>query len=524
LLTANFSVLCGMKNLPIGIQSLIELRAFNGIYVDKTQLVHQLVTTGKYYFFARPRRFGKSLLVSTLKELFKGNRAVFAGLWIENQWDWSQTNPVIHISFDALGAHEIGLAKALKRALTGQAKLFGIRLFKRDLAGQFQELIQKLHAKHGRVVLLIDEYDKPIIDYLETDSLETAKTNRGVLREFYSILKSADEQLQLVFITGISKFAKVSLFSHLNNLNDISLNERFSALAGYTQDEIETNFGEYLDSVQTKFSISRNELVDKMKFWYNGFSWDGTTRVYNPFGTLSFFDNREFRNYWFSTGSPNFLIEQMKKHGQFAIENTPANSVMFDKFDIEDIELVSLLFQTGYLTIKERGPRHGSYVLDYPNQEVRESMYQFLLDDLAHNSYRTDTGRTMLDMNEAFLNRDLNRVRQILQSILADLPSETYQKQTEGLYHGLIHVVFSYLGMFIQSEIHSSQGRADAVVETATDVFLFEFKFNQSAAVAQLRANGYADKYRASGKVLTAIGVNFNSSERSIDDWVTEPF
>ncbi len=515
-----------MKNLPIGIQSLVKLRDMNCIYVDKTQLVHRLVTTGSYYFFARPRRFGKSLLVSTLKELFKGNRAVFEGLWIENQWDWSQTSPVIHISFDGIGIHEIGLVAALKRALLKQAQVFDIDLVEPDLAGQFQELLEKLHAKAGRVVLLIDEYDKPIIDYLETSAIETAKINRGVLREFYSILKSADEQLRLVFITGISKFAKVSLFSHLNNLNDITLNERFAALAGYTQDEIELNFGEYLDSVQAKFSISRDELLDKMKFWYNGFSWDGSTRVYNPFGTLSFFDNREFRNYWFSTGSPNFLIEQMKTHGQFAIENTPANSVIFDKFDIEDIELVSLLFQTGYLTIKELDVLPGYYILDYPNQEVRESMYQFLLADLAHNSYRTNTGRTMLDMNAAFLNRDLVRVRHILASILADLPSETYQKQTAGLYHGLIHVIFSYLGMFIQSEVHSSQGRADAVVETAGDVFVFEFKMNKTAAdaLAQLRTNGYADKYRTGGKTIMAIGVNFNATTRTVDDWLTEPF
>ena len=337
---------------------------------------------------------------------------------------------MIHISFDAVDYQTDSLAEALTYELSRCAALYNLVLTSNSFKRQFQELLEKLHAKSGRVVLLIDEYDKPIIDYLETSALDTAKTNRGVLREFYSILKSADEQLRLVFITGISKFAKVSLFSHLNNL---SLNKNYAALAGYTRTKIETYFEDYLKAAERDLTLSRDELVDKMKFWYNGFSWDGTTRVYNPFVTLSFFDNREFRNYWFSMGSPNFLIEQMKKHGQFAIENTPVNSVIFDKFDIENIELVSLLFQTGYLTIKARGPQHGSYVLDYPNQEVRESMYQFLLDDLVPTvrrigSYRTDTGRTMLDMNAAFLNRDLNRVRHILESILTDLPSHTYQK------------------------------------------------------------------------------------------------
>lgn len=514
-----------MKNLPIGIQTLPKLRDMNCVYVDKTPLVHQLVTTGTYYFFSRPRRFGKSLLISTLKELFKGNQAVFDGLWIENQWDWNQTHPVVHLSFDAISYHELGLANALKQTLADIAHSFDIACQRTDLAGQFRELLEKLYAKYGRVVLLVDEYDKPIIDYLETEHLDTAKTNRATLREFYSIVKSSDEYLRLVFITGISKFAKVSLFSHLNNLDDISLNRNYATLAGYTLAEIEVYFEDYLQQAQTHLGISRAELLQTMQVWYNGYSWDGTSRVYNPFGTLNFFANSEFRNYWFSTGNPRFLIEQMKKHGQFAVENTPANSIDFDVFDIENIELVALLFQTGYLTIKARDIEPGSYILDYPNQEVRQSMYRFLIDDLAKNSHRTNTGRTMLDMNQAFLDGDLHRVRLILASILADLPAHTYLKQTEGLYHGLVHIIFSYLGLFILSEAHSSWGRADAVVETPTAVYLFEFKFNQTAqaALTQLRANGYGEKYRSSGKVLTAIGVNFSADSRSVDDWLTEP-
>jgi hypothetical protein len=514
-----------MKNLPIGIQTLTELRAFNGVYVDKTELVHQLVTTGKYYFFARPRRFGKSLLISTLKELFKGNRAVFEGLWIENQWDWNQTHPVLHFSFDTIDFHQLDLADALKRTLAKQAQEFGLVLNEPSLATQFHELIQKLYAKHGRVVLLVDEYDKPIIDFLETEHLDRAKANRATLREFYSIVKGSDEYLRLVFITGISKFAKVSLFSHLNNLDDISLNGQYATLAGYTQQEIETYFEDYLQQTQTHLGMSRADLLAQMQVWYNGYWWGGPSRVYNPFGALNFFRNREFRNYWFSTGNPRFLIEQMKKHGQFAVENTPADSIDFDVFDIENIDLIALLFQTGYLTIKTRDVQPGSYILDYPNQEVRQSMYRFLIDDLARNSHRTNTGRTMLDMNQAFVEGNLDRVRLILVSMLADLPSETFRNQTEGLYHGLIHVLFSYVGLFIQSEVHSSFGRADAVVETPTAVYLFEFKFNQTAQVAlvQLRANGYGEKYRSSGKVLTAIGVNFNAYSRSVDDWLAEP-
>ena len=510
-----------MKNLPIGIQSFQKLIDTNSIYVDKTQIVHNLVTTGTYYFFSRPRRFGKSLLVSTLKELFKGNEAIFKDLWIENNWDWSKTSPIIHISFDAVDYQSQSLAEGLTYELKECAEKYDIQLEDDSFKMQFRELLKKLNAKHGRVVLLIDEYDKPIIDYLETATIEQAKINRATLRDFYSVLKSADDQLRFVFITGITKFSKVSLFSHLNNLNDITLNERFTTLAGYTQEEIEHYFEDYLSDIGKRMGISHEELLDTMKFWYNGYSWDGVTRVYNPFGTLNFLSNRDFRNFWFSTGNPKFLIEQMRQQTIYNIENMEVDGIVFEKFDIENIDLLSLLFQTGYLTIKEKGPRHGSYILDYPNQEVRESMYQFLLDDLAKNPRRASTGRTMQDLNAAFVKQDLGQVRVILNSILADLPSEVYQNQSEGLYHGLIHVIFSYLGIFVKSEVHSAQGRADAVVETATDIFVFEFKFNKTAAeaIAQIQTKKYGEKYRSTGKKITGIGLNFNATERCVDDW-----
>ena len=498
----------------------------NCIYVDKTELVHKLVTTGKYYFFSRPRRFGKSLLISTLKELFKANRPIFSDLWINDKWDWSKTNPVIHISFDALSYPELGLAEALKSELSDQAKTFGVRLYKKDLKGKFIELLQKLNDKHGKVVLLIDEYDKPIIDYLETEVLEQAYINRTIMRDFYSVLKNADDLLQFMFITGITKFSRISLFSHLNNLSDITLSPQYATLTGYTQAELEAYFGDYLTEATDYLSMSKEALLEKMKIWYNGFSWDGVTRVYNPFGTLNFLSNLDFRNYWFSTGNPKFLIGQMRKQEYFNVENISASSTTFETFDIENIELVSLLFQTGYLTIKEKMRGTDEMILDYPNKEVRESMYQFLISDLAKNVRRTHTGtgRTMQDLNQAFVRQDLTKVRESLNAILADLPSETYLNQTEGLYHGLIHVIFSYLGMFVQSEVHSALGRADAVVETATDVFIFEFKFNKTAAegMTQIHTQKYADKYRASGKILNAIAFNFNSTIRKIDDWLEE--
>jgi hypothetical protein len=513
-----------MKNLPIGIQTLTEIRALNCVYVDKTQLVHQLATMGKYYFFSRPRRFGKSLLISTLNELYSGNKAVFEGLWIHDKWDWSKTSPVLHFSFDDMSYKQIGLEAAIVQELKRWARHHKIRLETTDYKSQFKELLEKLSKKRGRVTLLIDEYDKPIIDFLEKDEIETCRFNRNVLREFYGVIKNADKELEIVFITGISKFAKVSLFSHLNNLSDITLSEPYAALTGYTQAELEFYFEEHLQACQERLNISREELLKHMKTWYNGYSWDGITQVYNPFGTLNFLFNKTFANHWFSTGSPDFLIKKMRSLTYYNVENSVVNNRILDKYDIDNLTLIPLLFQTGYLTVKSKDPMTGDMVLDYPNREVRESMYDFLLDDVSQNPQRVHTGMTIADINKAFIAKDLTKVQTILNSLLADLPDEAHLKQTEGLFHGLIHLVFSYMGMFINSEVHSSQGHADAVVQTLTDVYIFEFKFNKTAqeGIDQIKKQDYAGKYRASDKIITGIGVNFRSDKKTIDEWIEE--
>jgi hypothetical protein len=390
-----------MKNLPTGIQTLSKLREENYIYVDKTQIVHQLVTTGSIYFLSRPRRFGKSLLISTLKELYQGNKSVFEGLWIENHWNWSKSNPVIHFSFDNMGYIELGLMDTLKFSIKEKAREFEVELEQTDLKGSLKELLEKLSKKHGKVVFLVDEYDKPIIDFLENSKIEQGKANRDVLREFYGVLKSSEEYLQFVFITGISKFSKVSLFSHLNNLHDITLSPIYSTLTGYTQKELENNFDDYLIEIEHKLQITRETLLQQMKIWYNGYSWDGVNRVYNPFGTLNFLSNKVFQNFWFTTGSPKFLIDQMRDKVVYDVENTIVDNIEFESYDLDNIGLIPLLFQTGYLTIKELDVMTGEMVLDYPNKEVRESMYHFLIADLSRNPRRTATGRTIQDINKA---------------------------------------------------------------------------------------------------------------------------
>jgi hypothetical protein len=341
-----------MKNLSIGFQTLPSLRNYNCVYVDKTQMVHRLVTNGKYYFLSRPRRFGKSLLISTFKELFLGNKELFKETWIYDNWDWSKTNPVLHFSLEVLSYRELGLSEALKSEINTQAKLFKVTLIQTDFREQFRELIEGVAAKHGQVVLLIDEYDKPIIDFLEQEPLSQAKVNQGIMREFYSVLKSAEPHLKFFFVTGVSKFSQVSMFSELNNLKDITIHRDYATLTGYTQDELVLYFDDYLKLAMEEFNLNREELLKEMGIWYDGFSWDGKQKVYNPFGTLNFLDERLFKNFWFSTGNPKFLIHQMKKHVRFDVENTVIDSFLLNKYTIDNLDIVPLCFQTGYLTIK----------------------------------------------------------------------------------------------------------------------------------------------------------------------------
>jgi hypothetical protein len=516
-----------MKRLPIGIQHLSKLMERNGVYVDKTQLVHQLVNEGTAYFLSRPRRFGKSLLVSTLQELFEGNQKLFKGLWIDDHWDWTETNPVIHISFAPLDYQDGTLKDAIITELHAKAASHGLSLKGKSVKSCFNELLQLLHAKKGKIVILIDEYDKPITDYLEDNGLRQAKAHQKVLKSFYSVLKDSDEineRVRLLFITGVSKFAKVSIFSDLNLLDDITLNEKYATITGYTQQELEHYFDDYLKIVEERLNISHEKLIERMREWYDGYSWDGINHVYNPFGTLQFLSNRVFRNYWFSTGTPTFLLAQLKKHGDFAVENSHVDSSFLEKYDLENIEPIQLLFQTGYLTVKTVDPMTGDMVLDYPNKEVRDSLYRFLIHEIARSSRRINSGLTMDDLQSAFETNNLPRVKVILNTFLGDLPEETFRVKSEGLYHGLIHIIFSYLGAYIQSEVHSSHGRADTVVQTDTDVYIFEFKFKESAEIAfqQILTNGYADKYRASGKRITGIGVNFCQTKKKVADWKTE--
>ena len=513
-----------MQELPLGVQTFKKIRENNYVYVDKTEFVYQIAQKEGNNFLSRPRRFGKSLMVDTLKELFLGNEKLFQGLWIHDKWDWSKTYPIIHISFEAIDYIDMGLAKAISYELKLLAEKEDIALVAGSYKTQFKELLSKLYDKHGKIVLLVDEYDKPIIDYLEKSDLAQAHKNQKVMKNFYSVLKNSESVLRFFFVTGVSKFSKVSIFSDLNHLTDLTIHPNFTTAIGYTQDELVFYFDAHLTKVQEKLKMSREKLLENMRMWYNGYSWDGENRLYNPFGILNFLDQKWFLNFWFTSGIPHFLYKIMRDRLIFDVENTRINILELEKFDIENLDLIPLLFQTGYLTVKSIDLETREMVLDYPNQEVRESMYGFMIDELARNEHRSGASVTNRDLLKAFQTADLNHVKELLNALLAGLPSEAYDKTSEGLYHGLIHFVFQLLGIYVKSEVHSSKGRADSVIETGTHVFIFEFKFNRSAqeALRQIKSNDYAGKYRAENKTVIGIGVNFVSKSREIDGWETE--
>ena len=515
------------KLLPIGKQSFKDLIEDNCIYVDKTEHIYRLVTEGWYYFLSRPRRFGKSLLVSTLKELFEGNRTLFEGLWIEDKWDWSQTKPVVQISFAKIDYQGMGLEKAIIQALDKSAAIHEITLFETTIKSRFEELLKALYEKKGKIVLLIDEYDKPIIDFLEEALLPKAKEHRNILKAFYSVLKDSETYLRFVLITGVSKFSQVSIFSDLNHLDDISIDNRYALMLGYTQQELEFSFKDYITESAKTVGLSPKSLLKHLKEWYNGYSWDGKTTLYNPFGILNFFAKQEFRNYWFTTGTPTFLTQLMQQQTQFEFDNLKTNVTRIEKYDLEDLDLTALLFQTGYLTIRKRNYMNGDILLEYPNREIRESMYGFMLDSLKKRKNMDSAQMIVKDLALAFQQNNLNRVKDLLESMFGDLPENLYEttdRRSERFYHSFIHLTFKFLGIYIKSEVATAKGYADSVVQTPTHIYIFEFKHQETAeaAMTQLLDKNYAQKYVALNKTIVGIGVNFDKTKRIIEGWVVK--
>ncbi len=512
-----------LLKLPIGIQHFDVLRKGNYLYVDKTESVYKIANHGGAFFLARPRRFGKSLFLHTIAELAKGHRALFNDTWIADKWDWERKYPVLHFKFASMGFKDLGLTNAILKQLKIYCDEYHIIPETDSIHYLLKQLIEEIHAKEGKIVLLIDEYDKPIIEYLETHKMPQAIENQDIMRNFYGCLKDMGDCLHLTFITGVSKFARVSLFSEVNHLRDLTLDNRFATTFGYTQTEVQRYFEPHIQHcLQQHTNLTRQEFLEKIKLWYNGYSWDSKTSVYNPFGLLNFFDTGQFMNYWFASGTPRFLTNLLLNKGQMDFENCVVSASFLDQYDLENIQSASLLFQSGYLTLKDMSDDFGSMTLDFPNLEVRQSFYQFLMTYLGQRE--RDSKTTMHELSKAFRENDLNKMYYIIQDVLNALPYEVYNAPNEALYHGLIHILFKYMGLDIESEVHTKYGRLDAVVQTDTHIFIFEFKYNKSskAAMLQLKQRDYAAKFRGSGKKIVGIGLNFSSKKRSIDKWVLQ--
>lgn len=510
-----------MKKYPIGIQTFEKIIEGNFLYIDKTKEIHTLINSGNYYFISRPRRFGKSLLLSTIKSIFEGKKELFKDLWIYDKLDWQNIEiPVINITFNNIGYHGLGLENAILRELQNIATNHGITLSQtNDVGLSFKELIISL-GKDKKVVILIDEYDKPIIDFLT--EIDQAKAHQKILKSFYSIIKAADPYIRFLLITGVSKFSKVSIFSDLNNLYDITLLKKFNNIAGYTHDEVLHYFDQPITKIAQEEEITKEALITKIKQWYNGYSWDGKQFLYNPFSMLCFFDSQSFHNFWFATGTPTFLINLLKERFYYKLEKVEVGATIFESYNIENLETRSLLFQTGYLTIKEID-EYGLYHLGYPNNEVRNAMFSHLISAFRHTESPT-SAPLVVKLTKAFKKNDIPQLISIINTLFKDIPNQIFIANKEAYYHSVIHLVFNYLGHYINSEVNTSDGRIDAVVQSDTHIYVFEFKLDQSAqaAMQQIRDKNYTSKYKHSNKEITALAINFSSQTKAIHDWLSE--
>jgi Predicted AAA-ATPase/PD-(D/E)XK nuclease superfamily len=506
-----------LQHLPVGRQYFADIRRDNAIYVDKTAYIYKMCTPASSgYFLSRPRRFGKSLTLDIVAEVFSGNQPLFDGLWIADKWDWSETYPIIRLSLDAIG-HEGGLSDALVEAVSDIAETFDIELKKKLPSSIFKELIEKVVKKTGKqVVILIDEYDRPIIDYIDPYNLEKANEQRDILKKFFSILKDASKHIRFLLITGVSKFSKVSIFSELNHLDDLTLDPNYAALCGYTQEELEHYFAAYL-------RIMPPETLEKMKEWYNGYSWDAKTFVYNPLSVLKFFRHRTYTNFWFETGTPTFLLKLMRKRFTYKLEETKVSNLVLESFRLEKFDALdvdSLLLQTGYLTIKEITP-YSQFILNYPNKEVKQAFGQFLLSEFTHTPVTVPYGPNIL---EALDHNNLTEVIKIINELIQSVPDQNYIKDQEKFFHAIVHLIFTMVGSDTRSEMHTPIGRMDTVVVMPNRIFLFEFKMNGTAkaAIQCIKDRQYADSLRHRNKPITGVGVVFSTKTKGVLEWDKE--
>ena len=527
-----------MKRLPVGRQNFEEIIKENLLYVDKTRQIFELMNRGKLYFLSRPRRFGKSLLISLFKHLFSGKKDLFKGLYIHDKtdYDW-QSYPVLQFNFAKLGQEVEDVYSAISYVVKSHAEDFNIELPQTNLSLQFDYLVRSISEQSKPVVILIDEYDKPIIDFL--GKKEQALKNRTILKEFFSPLKDLDAQghLKFLFITGVSKFSKVSLFSDLNNLTDLTIDPLSHDLVGITHPELLANFQDYIKRAAQHFKASEEEILKDIKIWYNGYAFNPAITLYNPFSLLNFFSKNHFGNFWFATGTPTFLVNSIRDKSiePKDFENVEVPETFFDRYSLEDLDVTGLLFQTGYLTIKETRTkrRRTTYFLGYPNEEVRVSMMHNLVEAF---TYKTTSivGNALLKMERGLEEGKVELFVEQLEILLSDIsyhliPRKKRDKRSEfevweGYFQTIIYLVTSFMGFHVQSEITKHKGRLDLLVETDDFLYIMEFKLDEPSknAIQQIKDRQYAAAYKNSSKTVYLVGIGFSKEERNVEEWKAE--
>ena len=516
------------RKLPIGIQTFRQIREEGYYYVDKSTWARRLEDdAGKHYFLSRPRRFGKSLFVDTLKELYEGSEELFRGLAVHDGWDWSRRHPVVRLDFSS---GDFADPEELHRNLMQQFDLIerdhGMESGYDTPRGRFLHLLRELHRRAGRrVVVLVDEYDKPILDAI--DDVETATLNRRRLRGLYGTIKFADAHIELTFITGVSKFSKVSIFSDLNNLIDVTLDPAYAAICGYTEADLDAVFAPELPGLER----------DAIRAWYNGYHWLGEERLYNPFGLLMLFRTRMFKAHWFETATPRFLIDTLIRSGFAApnLEGVYASETLLSSFDVEAIAPEALLFQTGYLTIVDEQDDDGyrQYRLGYPNREVRRSLNESLLDTLAphwQQAARAGTGAGGAALRRLLAARDWAGLEALFRALLAGIPHDWHRRNDvaryEGYWASVFYAFFQASLDGVSVEDATSRGRLDLAVVSSGTAWLFEFKIAErskpGAALTQLKERRYADKHRAACRAVYLIGVEISAEQRAIAAFAVE--
>ena len=516
------------RRLPIGMQTFRKLREQDCYYVDKTPYIQRLLDQGTHYFLSRPRRFGKSLFLDTIKELFEGNEPLFRGLHIHDVWNWSERHPVVRLDFAGGNFKEHGSLQRRVMELLAAAEGDTEVASEYTAAGRLARMLQTKHREAGQpVVVLVDEYDKPILDAL--DRPEVACANRDFLRGLYGTIKSSDAHVRFTFLTGVSKFTKVSLFSDLNNLTDITLDRRYSAICGYTEADLDTVFAPELGDLDR----------EQVREWYNGYRWRGPEKVYNPYDVLLLLDSREFAAHWFETGTPAFLVDTLfeRRVSSVSLDGMVSTGELLSAFDVggraaaDHIGTEALLFQTGYLTItgEERLGGEALYRLGYPNREVRESLNRVLLRHLVQDA--TQQTANSIRLTRLLEAHDCAGLKTLFDSFFASIPYQWYADRRcrrtnkhiadyEGFYASVFYSYFAALGYDVVVEESSSHGRLNMAVRTGGHVFLFEFKVAEMAppgsALAQLQERRYADKYRARAEPIHLIGVEFSRATRNL--------